>query len=154
MGFASYREDIIDRFNEDLLKPAEELLETFGDRAELAECTSRLNVLVTSCRKIMAELEEYLDLATDPAVKLGKQNVEFRKTISRMKVEYAQQIKYFTAEHARRVAELMVKLGHAKKDVERHGLELNAERKRRQAAEDAVEPLYMDDNDVRQMTME
>jgi hypothetical protein len=78
MGFASYKEDIVDRFNEHVVNPAEELLTNPAIRRH-KHLVTELESLVEWSKKTICEVKSLLELATDPDVDLARDNRELRE---------------------------------------------------------------------------
>lgn len=78
MGYASYLEDIVDRFNEDLIRPVENLLSDPQFLKQI-DAEHRISVFLEQYRLIMTDLRRHLDLATDPEVDLADEIFKLRK---------------------------------------------------------------------------
>lgn len=78
MGYASCLEDIVDRFNDTLIHPVENLLSDPQFLRQI-DAEHRIRVFLDQCKLIMADLRRHLELASDPEVDLADEIFKLRK---------------------------------------------------------------------------
>ena len=122
MGWASYLEDIIERNREDYLKPVENFIENPPCRLTSLQF-ERLTVLLDKNNKVLLEIQQLLELSTDPDLNLA---FEYRKLR-----EYCEDIEKKINKEKKNKCNLLKEVDTLKKDIEK---EHNA----RQVAETAV----------------
>lgn len=78
MGWVSTLEDIIERIDDGLRDVDRHEIGTVISRDELIKREQGINRLVATCRQIRQQIENYVELATDPSVSLAYE-LEFQE---------------------------------------------------------------------------